>query len=377
MENKKGKTHVKQNRREFLGFGAMAGAGALLSERGHAAESPSMQGAVKFCVFADIHYRPGPKGFPHSTKEWLGRILARAESEKCDFVIHCGDFCHNPPADKDYVDFYNDFKLPTYHTIGNHDDDGCAHEDTLKAYRIEKGYYSFDRNGFRFVVIDANYVRWADGRVEHYSYGSYFRKDKVPELKPYYEKGKHDVIGVVPPEELAWLRETVESSPYPCVCFSHQSFERPAGNPCHNGAEVRAIFDAANAKTPGKVRLAINGHHHCDYLRILENVVYFDLNSASYQWIGSKYAHENYPASFFEANGQTPRAVPWISWDDPLNAIVTLTADGGMRIDGMKSKFSCGVTPGMCKGFHLDPCARLTTPNVQSVDLRLAYPANA
>ncbi len=369
---------MKQNRREFLGLGAMAGAGMLMAERGvQAAEKPATPGTVKFCVFADIHYRPGPTGFPHSTKEWLGRVLARAERENCDFVIHCGDFCHNPPADKDYVDYYNDFRLPTYHTIGNHDDDGCAHEETLKAYRMEKGYYYFDRNGFRFVVIDANHVRWADGRVEHYSNGSYFRKGNVPELKPYYEKGLEDVIGVVPPEELAWLRDAIESSPYPCVCFSHQSFERPTGNPCHNGAEVRAIFDAANAKTPGKVRLVINGHHHCDYLRILEDVVYFDLNSASFQWIGTKYAHENYPASFFAANNQTPRAVPWISWDDPLNAIVTLTADGGIRIDGMKSKFSCGVTPAMCNGFHLDRCARLTTPNVQSVDLRIAYPAKA
>ena len=56
----------------------MAGAGALLAGRsGQAAERPSAPdagkaatpGMVKFCVFADIHYRPGPKGFPHSTKE--------------------------------------------------------------------------------------------------------------------------------------------------------------------------------------------------------------------------------------------------------------------------------------------------------------------
>ena len=375
---------MKQNRREFLGMGAMAGAGILMAERGgQAAEKPSAadagkpakSGTVKFCVFADIHYRPGPKGFPHSTKEWLGRVLSRAERENCDFVIHCGDFCHNPPADKEYVDYYNDFRLPTYHTIGNHDDDGCAHEETLRAYRMDKGYYYFDRNAFRFIVIDANYVRWADGRVEHYSHGSYFRKGKVPELKPFYEKGKHDDIGVVPQEELDWLRDTIESSPYPCVCFSHQSFERPTGNPCHNGAEVRAIFDAANAKTPGKVRLVINGHHHCDYLRILENVVYFDLNSASFYWMGSKYAHRKYPDSFFDENGQTPREVSWVSWDDPINAIVTLTADGGIRIDGMKSKFTCGVTPGMCRGFRLDPCSRLVVPDVQSANLRLSYSA--
>ena len=72
-------------------------------------------------------------------------------------------------------------------------------------------------------MIDPNYVRWADGRVEHYSHGNYFRKGKTPELKPLYEKGKHDDIALVPQEELDWLKDTIESSPYPCVCFSHQS----------------------------------------------------------------------------------------------------------------------------------------------------------
>ena len=361
------------NRREFLGIGALAGASAMLAGRSaRAAEKRSASGTVKFCVFADIHYRPGTTGFPHSTKEWLGRVLARAEQEHCDFVIHCGDFCHNPAADKEYVDFYNSFKLPTYHTIGNHDDDGCTHAETLKAYGMEHGHHFFDCNGFRFIVIDANHVRWADGRLEHYSKGNYYRKGKVPELKRFYDEGKIDVIGVVPPEQLAWLKDTIDSSPYPCVCFSHQSFERPTGNPCHNGAEVRTIFDAANAKTPGKVRLVINGHHHCDHLRILEKIVYFDLNSANFQWIGTKHSHKHYPESFFKEIAQKPRSVPWISWADPLNAIITLTAEGDMRIDGMVSKFSCGVTPEMCN-VGPDTCGRLTVPFVQSADLRMRY----
>ena len=362
---------MNASRREFIGLAA--GAGAALAGRPAAAADAAPSGEVKFCVFADIHYRPGPKGFPHSTNEWLGRILSRADREKCDFVIHCGDFCHDPPRAQDYVDFYNDFHLPTYHTIGNHDNDGSTPEETFKSYRMEKGYYFFDCKGFRFIVVDANYVRWADGRLEHYSKGNYYRKDKVPEFKAFYDKGRRDAIGVVPPEQLDWLRATIDASPHPCICFSHQSFERPTGNPCHNGSEVRAIFDAANAKTPGKVRLVINGHHHCDYLRVLKSVVYLDLNSASFYWMGSRFSHRNYPDSFFRANGQEPRSVGWVSWDDPLNAIVTMSADGRIRIDGMASKFSCGVKPGMCNGCRLDACSRPILPEVQSVDMRMAY----
>ena len=263
------------NRREFLGLGAMAAAvaGGRLCAAPAAQETAGKAGQVKFCVFADIHYRPGPRGFPHSTQAWLDQILDRAARENCDFVIHCGDFSHNPKSDKAYVDHYNSFRLPTYHTIGNHDNDGCTHEETLEAYGIDSGYYFFDRNGFRFIVIDANYIRWADGSTEHYSKGNYFFRNKNPKCKDFYAKGLRDELAVVPPEQVAWLEKTIAGSPHPCVCFSHQSFERMLDGPCANAAEIRAIFDRANAKTPGKVRFVLNGHHHCDHLRILENIV--------------------------------------------------------------------------------------------------------
>lgn len=59
---------------------------------------------VKFSVFADLHLSRGmDEKYEHF---WLGdcearldAILARAKREKVDFIIHCGDFCHNPHAE--------------------------------------------------------------------------------------------------------------------------------------------------------------------------------------------------------------------------------------------------------------------------------------
>ena len=135
-----------------------------------------------------------------------------------------------------------------------------------------------------------------------------------------------------------------------------------------------AFAAAANAKTPGKVRLAINGHYHCDFLRILDHVAYLDMNSASYQWIGTKKAHGHYPESFFKEQGLKVRKVPYIAYDDPLSAVVTLTADGGMKIEGQRSTFACGVTPAKCNHV-LDYHSRETTPFVQSADLSFHYGA--
>lgn len=346
------------NRRDFLKLGALAGVGATGGASVAAEMSPAVlkNGTVKFCVFADIHYKPGPYGFPHSTKEWLGRILARAERENCDFVIHCGDMSHNPKADKEYIDYYNSFRLPTYHTVGNHETNGCTYAEMLEAFGLKKGYYHFDRNGFRFIVVDTNYFRRKDGSF-------------VPFGDPSYKKAPGDRWGAISDEQMAWLKKTIDESPYPCVTFSHLSFERGSGR-----KPVRDIFAAANAKTPGKVRLAVNGHYHCDFLRILDSVAYLDLNSANYQWIGSKRAHDKYPEEFFKANSLKPRKVPYIAYDDPLSAVITLTADGGMKIDGMRSTFACGVTPEQCK-VGLDVNSRETTPFVQSADLKFGYGA--
>ena len=348
------------SRRSFLGGAALAAAGFAAKDSG--AASGGKSGRVKFCVFADIHYTPGT--FPNSTKEWLGRIIDHAKAEKCDFIIHCGDFTSSPARETDYIKFYNECGLPAYHVIGNHDDDGNAHEETLKAYGMECGHYFFDRNGFRFVIADPNYIKYGDGRIVHYSRGNYFKKNSAA----------GDVIGVMPPEQLVWLKETIEKSPYPCIVFSHQSFERPTGGACHNFKEVLAIFDDANRRSPGKVRLAINGHHHRDFLRTLNNVVFFDLNSANYDWIGNR-AHDKYPKEYIEKNKLRPRKggkYPFLAWDDPIHAIVTMDADGLIKIDGMESKFSCGVMPESV-GVRFDGCGRMTTACVQSAEMRMKY----
>ena len=66
-------------RREFIGAGvASLFAGNLLAR--------PAEDEVKFCAFADIHYYPGM--FPHDTREWLERVLDRAEKAHADFIIH-------------------------------------------------------------------------------------------------------------------------------------------------------------------------------------------------------------------------------------------------------------------------------------------------
>ena len=139
---------------------------------------------VKFSVFADIHIHD------HWAPNSIGRlnaILDRAKKEDVDFVIHCGDFC-TPPGYMEALDIYNNFELPTYHVFGNHDFDQLPHEEVIKAYGMTKGYYYFDKNGFRFIVLDENYCR-VDGEDIPYSAGNYF---KMGEYRDYISKEQID-----------------------------------------------------------------------------------------------------------------------------------------------------------------------------------------
>ncbi|MDO4574816.1 MAG: metallophosphoesterase [Planctomycetia bacterium] len=337
-------------RRQFLTAGAALGLGTLLCPKESLA---SDSGQVKFSVFSDIHHFPGV--FMPGMPAYLTQIQERAMREKCDFIIHCGDFTHNPPSVPDFVTQYNAFSIPSYHTLGNHDHDGCTVEETLAAYGLERGYYFFDRGGFRFIVTDPNYFE-REGVYTHYSKGNY-----------YQYRGAS--LSVVPPEQLAWLRDTIFDSPNPCVLFSHQSFEREVGG-VRNASEVRALFDEANRRCPGRVRLVINGHHHRDNLRLWNGIVYFDLNSTSYDWVEK--SHTRYPRELVEKNRLMNHI---LAYTDPIHAVITLGCDGTMRIEGMESTMYLGVTRSDIGASLTDAVGRPVYPRVQCVKMKLDYEA--
>lgn len=345
---------MQLSRRNFLSAGALGAVGSLVPTAAGAVPGRKRR-TVKVCVFADIHYQPGV--YTNDTPEFLEKILARAEREKCDLVFQLGDFVHNvlKAPEKAYVKLYNDFRIPTYHVLGNHDQDGTPYLETLAAYRMERGYYSVDKGGFRFVVCDPNYIRNEDGTFTHFDKGNYFRR--TPK----------STINWIPPDQLAWLEETLVGSPYPCVVMSHQSFERaPSGAGVLNKDAVQAVFNKANARRRGTVRVVINGHMHMDNLRLMDDILYWDLNSANNQWFSK--THDRYPADYLKKHD---RAQHNLGWTEPLSAVLTLTADGGVEIDGAKAEYLYGVTPAMAGLPEFDNHGRYTKPEISSARLKL------
>lgn len=338
-------------RRAFLGAGAALLASAGM--RGVAAEGGGVSGELKFCLFADLHFMPGE--FPHPTTEFLDKIIARAKAAKVDFILHLGDLMHraNDPRVRMFIDRYNRCGLPAYHTIGNHENDATSEAQTLAAYGLKSGHYHFDVKGFRFIICDCNYIRRANGKVEHYANSNYFGR------------AKDDLISWMPEEQIAWLAETIESAKGPCVICSHQSFDRERGS-VPNWRAVRDVLETANSRHPGRVRLVMNGHHHCDYLRILNGIPYFDVNSANYIWFDEE--HSSYPADYMKGLKQSSHT---LTWKEPLSAIVTLGHNGHIRIEGSRSEWLYGISPEKAGLPLLDEVGRPNTAMIQSVDMTL------
>jgi hypothetical protein len=354
------RTSEKCSRRNFLSGAALAGAATLVGESGSAFASTADSGRpFKVCVFADLHYFPGVMTNSEDTS-FLESIMARAEREKCDMMLQLGDFVHEVKSarTRQLVKMYNDFKIPGFHCLGNHDQDGNPYELTCEAYRMPReGYYYVDRGGFRFVVTDPNYIRMPDGKFVHFSSGNYFKRPKGSS------------INWLPPEQMEWLRSTIVGSPYPCIVSAHQSYERMLRTGAvGNSEDVRALFNEANAKKPGTVRAVLNGHHHVDNLRLIDNILYWDVNSANDIWFAA--VHKCYPAEFLK---KCRHAGHILAWDKPLSAVLSLWPDGRIKIEGMRGDWLFGVSPEKAGLRQYDGDARRYTCEIKSVDLTLNF----
>ena len=319
---------------------------------------------MRFLMFSDLHYHPGV--LYGADDETLRILQKRAEDANCDFIIHAGDFCYGPSCVADFVEKYNSFHIPSYHCLGNHDCDKTPYSDVLKYYNMPNGYYYFDCKGYRIIVMDTNYYL-SDGEYIHYENREQF---KHPEQ-----------LDSVPPEEMEWLIDTVNSSPYPCLIISHASFERECVIP-RNDEEMMSLSHEANAsifaerirdlvrtvneRSPHKILMLMNGHHHKDFLRIIDNVLYWDVNTTCYEWVCDT-PHDKFTE---EIRKEYKLADHTIVFNEPLSAVVTVEGTT-ITIEGAETTMFMGVTREMVGDAVLDRSGRPSRAKIQSAKITL------
>lgn len=291
---------------------------------------------IRFGLCTDIHNDNAPDGC-----ERLAAFIDRMNEENVDFIIQLGDFCHPIPDNVNFLTIWDRFEGPKYHLLGNHDMDTCDKRTIMNFIGMEQNYYSFDQGDYHFVVLDANYIKH-DGQYLDYEHGNYFRHGGE--------------IPYVTDEQLEWLKEDLNNTGKRTIIFSHQSLENQWDG-IRNRDQLHSILVSANEHAGySKVIACLNGHNHLDAVTTIDGIHYVEINSMSYQWLGSGYECIRYSE---EVDKQYPILKYTAPYKDPLFAIVSLR-QGEMSIEGVQSEF-VGPSPlelghsGMESGHEITP----------------------
>ena len=164
---------MKQTRRQFIGATSAALAAAGSARVLAATDKPLFScGLLADCQYVDAEtrgsrfYRESPRKLEEAIDELNQRELA--------FTFHLGDFIDREFKSFDDLDpIAAKLTSKLHHALGNHDFEVADDDKAKVAGRLglERGYYSFGKDGFRFVVIDTTdvsiYRRPATAEASH------------------------------------------------------------------------------------------------------------------------------------------------------------------------------------------------------------------
>lgn len=300
---------------------------------------------IKFAVFTDLHY-----DHIHDGYERLKSFISEISKTDIDFIAELGDFCSPKPENRILIDMLDSTGKPHYHLIGNHDSDAFSKEQVLSFLRMKNSYYSFRYGDVKFIALDTCFIKEESG------------------YKP-YSKRNHDASGglypIIPSYELRWLEDQLKDDcPY-IVIFSHHSLENEfMKRGIANRYVVQDMINRTNAAGK-KVLLCINGHDHADSMKKIGQTYYFGLNAMSYIWLGPSTEHFCYAP---EIHKRYPFLKDLVLYSEGLYAIITITEQGCIEIQGMKGHYQT-VSPEEL-GMHGMWNGRKIKPEISSYNIR-------
>ncbi|MBX3450616.1 MAG: metallophosphoesterase [Planctomycetaceae bacterium] len=246
-------------RRAFLEQGALVLAATSLASANLFASDDSP--VLHVGLVTDLHYADKPPaGTRHyrETPKKLEEARSRFEQEKLSFLVELGDFidaADSVDVEQGYLKTINDqfstLCKDRHYVLGNHCVDTLTKEEFLGGIGQEKSYYSFDRDGFHFVVLDAC-----------------FRGDG----QPYGRKNSHWTDANIPPSELEWLEADLKGTGKKTIVFAHQRLDVSNNHGVKNNADVRKILESS-----GNVLAVFQGHSHQNDLKTIDGIHYCTL----------------------------------------------------------------------------------------------------
>jgi predicted phosphodiesterase len=287
---------VPLSRRAFLKSGALwLAAGAISGPAAlHAMETEKP--ALRIGLITDLHNAdkaPAINRFYREARTKLRESVDHFNRTEVDFVIELGDIIDAADRLEDELGYlqaieaeYARAKAERHYVLGNHCVWLLTKEQFLEHTAAKQTYYSFDRGGFHFVVLDAC-----------------FRRDGVP----YGEKNFEWTDTDIPPEEREWLRKDLRATHQPVIVFAHQRIDVENQYAIKSAPEVRRILESS-----GRVRAVFQGHSHRNDHREINGIHYCTV------------------AAMVEGSGAENNAY----------SVLSAFADGALRLEGFRKQAS-------------------------------------
>lgn len=248
-----------RGRRAFFKNGTLILAAASLpAKRVFATEEGS---PLRVGLITDLHYADkAPAGTRHyrETLNKLQEATGQFRRDEPAFVVELGDLidaADSVETERRYLKTVNrafsEMCKERYYVLGNHCVDTLTKKEFLGGVEQKHSYYSFDRGGFHFVVLD-----------------SCFRSDG----QPYGRKNFVWTDANVPAEEIEWLSADLKSNDKPVIVFAHQRLDVSNNHGVKNNADVRRVLESS-----GDVLAVFQGHSHKNDLKRIGGIHYCTL----------------------------------------------------------------------------------------------------
>ena len=205
-------------------------------------------------LLSDLHYDGSTPA-----RERLLESIAKAKQSGAERLIVLGDLANGRSAADsvallgEIAALFSEFSGPVHYLPGNHDLDYISKAEFFEALGGAPSRLEIEAGGYTLMSVDANFS--PDGSA--YCRGNFEWRNCL-----------------VPPEELARLRERLAATDNPVILFSHQRFDERCIHAVKNAAEVRALIDEA-----GNVAAVFHGHCHEAGFQELGGVSYYTLGA--------------------------------------------------------------------------------------------------
>lgn len=248
-----------RSRRAFFQQGTLVLTAAASSSASLFAAPPESR--LRIGLVTDLHYADkAPRGnrYYRESLTKLEAAAAQFAQNPPTFLVELGDLIDAADAvdvEKSYLKTINrqfaSIGKDRHYVLGNHCVETLKKDEFLSSVEQEKSYYSFDRGGVHFIVLDAC-----------------FRSDG----QPYGRKNSHWTDANIPAAEREWLEADLRANRNPVIVFAHQRLDVSNNHGVKDNATVRKILEAS-----GRVLAVLQGHSHRNDVQEIGGIHYCTL----------------------------------------------------------------------------------------------------